>query len=213
MRQGLAFIQELLTEDELEAEQDDIDEEIGLSDEALDEVDPSDTDSFDDDLDAMDAEQEAPYREVPDSIVYAQLPKSPEDNGVGNTLGNEDAESEYNGKDSAISQLSSQGYQAFYGLDNRGNIAWQMNHTPDATDLSYRMFIRYDGLSSQAKSMPFPNLPADKQTPNIQNSVDIRPYLTDLKERTAEGEGTPEGERFFGLVSILIQLMLMEVVR
>ena len=132
MRQGLAFIK-VLAEDVIE-EDEVIDEEIGLSDEALDEVDPSDTDSFDDDLDAMDAEQEAPYREVPKSIVYAQLPKSPEDKGVGNTLGNEDAQSEYNGKHSAISQLSSQGHQAFYGLDNRGNIAWQMRHTPDATD-------------------------------------------------------------------------------
>ena len=95
-----------------------------------------------------------------------------------------------------------------YGLDNRQHIVWQlaqrqMKETYSMYSGSDDLFrglrlealIRYADISV-AQPM-FDTLPAGASLPSKSNSVDLKTYLTDLKQRYEKGQGTEQGKVFF----------------
>lgn len=95
-----------------------------------------------------------------------------------------------------------------YGLDNRQHIVWQlaqrqMKETDSVYSGSDDLFrglrlealIRYSDISV-AQPM-FNTLPAGASLPSKSNSVDLKAYLTDLKQRYEKGQGTEQGKILF----------------
>ena len=95
-----------------------------------------------------------------------------------------------------------------YGLDNRQHIVWQLaQRQMKETDSMYsgsddlfrglrlEALIRYSDISV-AQPM-FNTLPAGSSLPSKSNSVDLKAYLTDLKQRYEKGQGTEQGKVLF----------------
>jgi len=95
-----------------------------------------------------------------------------------------------------------------YGLDNRQQIVWQLaQRQMKETDSMYsgsddlfrgmrlEALIRYADISV-AQPM-FNTLPAGASLPSKSNSVDLKAYLTDLKQRYEKGQGTEQGKVLF----------------
>ena len=79
--------------------------------------------------------------------------------------------------------------QRLYGFDNQGKLIWTQVQMPVAAFTNQALDERstmadilttYSSIDRSQKD--FPNLPADVQTPNAQNSVDIKDYLKALGE-------------------------------
>ena len=77
--------------------------------------------------------------------------------------------------------------QRLYGFDNQGKLIWTQVQMPVAAFTNQALDERstmadilttYSSIDRSQKD--FPNLPADVQTPNAQNSVDIKDYLKAL---------------------------------
>ena len=99
-------------------------------------------------------------------------------------------------------------WRNIYGLDNRQHIVWQLAQRQiKETDSMYsssddlfrglrlEALIRYSDISV-AQPM-FNTLPAGASLPSKSNSVDLKAYLTDLKQRYEKGQGTEQGKVFF----------------
>jgi len=81
--------------------------------------------------------------------------------------------------------------QRLYGFDKQGNLLWTQIQMPTAAfvnkDLDERstvadIFTTYSRIDRSQKD--FPNLPANVQTPNAQNSVDIKDYIEQFGENS-----------------------------
>lgn len=83
--------------------------------------------------------------------------------------------------------------QRLYGFDKQGNLLWTHVQMPIAAfvnkDLDERsavadIFTTYSRIDRSQKD--FPNLPDNVQTPNAQNSVDIKAYIEQFGENSDE---------------------------
>ena len=95
--------------------------------------------------------------------------------------------------------------QMLYGLNQRGQIQWQhqRSHYTDSQNAAEGVTIdvlqQYMPITS---AIPFPNLPADRQTPNASNSVDLREYGRELMEYYRDGNGTGIGKMLYSTLPI-----------
>ncbi|GAA0315688.1 hypothetical protein [Psychrobacter aestuarii] len=91
--------------------------------------------------------------------------------------------------------------QKLYGFDKQGNLLWMHMQSPagafvdkalDSTSTIADILTTYSRIDRSQKD--FPNLPTGAQTPNAQNSVDIKAYLEALDEDKDNAQ-TLEGMR------------------
>lgn len=91
--------------------------------------------------------------------------------------------------------------QELYGLNRHGQLEWQHLRNQDTNSQTLTNGLTIDALQYYTpinRQMPdFPNLPANMQTPNANNSIDIRDYSRELTDYYREGNGTAIGKMLF----------------
>lgn len=100
--------------------------------------------------------------------------------------------------------------QELYGFDQRGKLQWQHWRNQELEtqagpnqpndDITLDVLQQYSSIRTQ--DVAFPNLPSTMQIPNVNNSIDIRAYSSELAQYYRDGNGTAQGKMLFNMLSM-----------